>query len=190
MDPQNLDQLEPADLNYEFLPDQHGYTVDVEAADAFKIDSMTSRTAIFTNDFRVNMLEGYPGDGLDWHTHMPNIEQTNFCLEGHLRAYLEREDGDIQILEIGPGELMYLPGGARHALEVIGEGRHRHLNIFTPDAVGRTEQLRKDIDPPYATKENWPVALWVDRQRNEVVRKNGDAVGEGRVVSREEAGLE
>lgn len=184
------DELEPADLNYEFLPDQVGYTVDLDAAQDFEIDSMTSRTGVFTNDFRVNMLEGYPGDGLEWHTHMPNIEQTNICLEGELRAYLEREDGDIQILEIGPGELMYLPGGARHALEVIGEARHRHLNVFTPDAVGRTEQLRTDIDPPYATKEEWPVALWVDRQRNEVVRKDEGAVDEGDVLPRDEVDLE
>lgn len=187
---QDPDKLEPAELNYAFLPDQQGYTVDLDAAEDFEIDSMTSRTGVFTNDFRVNMLEGYPGDGLEWHTHMPNIEQTNVCLEGELRAYLEREDGDIQILEIGPGELMYLPGGARHALEVIGEGRHRHLNIFTPDAVGRTEQLRTDIDPPYETKENWPVALWVDRQRNEVVRKDEGAVDEGTVVDREDADID
>jgi len=116
-----------------------------------------------------------PGATIDWHTHTPGFDEVTLALAGRARYTLEREDGSHQVLDAGPRESVYLPGGARHKIDAIGDERHEALVAMPSDPVSRVEMLAGDA--PYRIEE-WPVVLWVDRKRDEVVRKDETAVSE------------
>ncbi len=97
------------------------------------------------------------------------------CLSGRAKYTLEQEDGSHQELEIGQREFVYIPGGARHKIEAVGETPHEGLVTMPADPVARLEML--EGVSPYRI-EDWPTALWVDRKRDEVVAKDAAAVSE------------
>lgn len=68
-----------------------------------------------------------------------------------------------------------LPGGARHKVDAVGDGRHEGMVAMSSDPVARVEMLEGAA--PYRI-EDWPVALWVDRKRDEVVEKDEAAVSQ------------
>jgi len=72
-----------------------------------------------------------------------------------------------------PRDPVYIPGGARHKIDAVGDERHEGLVAMPADPVARVEML--EGASPYRM-EDWPVALWVDRKRDEVVEKDDDAV--------------
>ncbi|MCG1004930.1 MULTISPECIES: cupin domain-containing protein [Halobacterium] len=119
-----------------------------------------------------------PTGGIDWHTHTPGLDEVNLCLSGHAKYTLERADGSYQTLEIGPMEFVYLPGGARHKIEVVGDEVHRSVSAAKFDTAARLEAVENDGEPD-ETEDSGSAsgdALWVDRKRDEVVEKDDDLV--------------
>lgn len=74
-----------------------------------------------------------------------------------------------------PREFVYLPGGARHRIETVGDERHGGLVAMPSDPIACTEM--PEGASPYRI-EDWPVSPWVDRERDEVVAKDSEAVSE------------
>jgi hypothetical protein len=69
---------------------------------------------------------------------------------------------------------VYVPAGARHKIEAIGEQPHRSLSAATFDTVARLEALeeRSETEETAADGAEWQDALFVDRKRDEVVAKD------------------
>jgi quercetin dioxygenase-like cupin family protein len=128
-----------------------------------------------TNEFKLLYFEMDPGGGIDWHTHTPAFDEVSLCLCGRARYTLEKEDGSHQALTLDPREFVYLPGGARHKIETVGDTQHEGLVAMPSDPVARLEMV--EGASPYRI-EDWPVSLWVDRTRDEVVMRDADAVTE------------
>lgn len=167
--------LTPAELDHSHLPDQTMYRIRTPGADGATPGSVRMPQTIRTSDFRVLYFELEPSEDIDWHTHVPGLDEVNLCLTGRARYTLEREDGSHQTLEIAPMEFVYVPGGARHRIEAIGEQTHRSVSMATFDAVARLEAL-EDAGEEGTDDSEWRDALFVDRKRDEVVAKNDDVV--------------
>ena len=167
--------MTPENLNFGVLPDQTMYKMTMDETDHWDLEKGgVSHPLIFTNEWHSFLFEADPGEGIDWHTHMPHIEQIILGLEGKVRYRQERGDGEYHDMIIGPGEVGFLPGGARHEVEVIGDEHHKEFVVYKADDPGRLELLEVD-KAPYDI-EDWPIALWVDRLRDEVVVKDDDVV--------------
>lgn len=175
--------LTPTDLDYTHLPEQTMYKVRTEnARDADSAGVRRTPLVVRTNEFRLLYFEMEPGEAIDWHTHAPGLDEVNLCLDGRARYTLEREDGSHQTLEVGPMEFVYLPGGARHRIDAVGEAVHRSLSAARFDTVARLEDLEAGEDAENAgaaddadtgsADTGWTDALFVDRKRDEVVAKD------------------
>lgn len=167
--------LTPPEIDHTHLPDQTMYRIELDEATPFEqgADGIWTYPVCITNEFKFLYFEMEPGATIDWHTHTPSFDEVCMSLRGRARYTLEREDGSHQVLEIEPRELVYLPGGARHKIEAVGETRHEGLVAMPSDPVARMEMVEGGA--PYEF-EDWPVALWVDRMRDEVVTRDDDAV--------------
>jgi quercetin dioxygenase-like cupin family protein len=167
--------LTPPDIDHTHLPDQTMYRVTLEEASHFEQgqDEVTTYPLFITNEFKFLYFEIEPDGAIDWHTHTPGFDEVCMCLNGRAEFVLEQEDGDLQTLEIGPREFVYLPGGARHRIEGVGGNRYEGLVVMPSDPVARMEMV--EGASPYRI-EDWPVALWIDRKRDEVVSKDAAAV--------------
>ena len=169
--------LTPEEIDHTHLPDQKMYKVELDEASQFEQSrgEVATYPLFITNEFELLYFEIEPEGAVDWHTHTPGFDEVCMCLDGRAEYTLEREDGSHQVIEVGPREFVYLPGGARHKIEAVGDRRHEGLVSMPADSVPRMEML--EGASPYRM-EDWPVALWIDRMRDEVVEKDEDAVSE------------
>lgn len=168
--------LTPEELDHTHLPDQTMYKIQTEAKQREGVRAYP--LTIRTNEFRLLYFELEPTGGIDWHTHTPGFDEVNLCLSGRAKYTLEREDGSYQTLVIEPMEFVYLPGGARHKIEVVGDEVHRSVSAAKFDTAARLEVLEDDGEADGGGDEaSGPEdALWVDRKRDEVVEKDEDLV--------------
>lgn len=169
--------LFPEVQNFSEYPEQKAYKIDIESSPAFDLDSVQSHPLVWTNEMHVFMFEGEPGSGIDWHTHMPDQDQINIVIQGQAKYTLEQEDGEMQELELDAGQVVYLPGGARHKVEHIGDERVKQISIYKAVSVPRSEMMDGEEYDNYDTDE-FPVALWIDRIRDEIVMKDDESVSE------------
>jgi len=165
--------MTPEEIDHTHLPDQTAYKVDIDAADSFSFEHVTTYPVVITNEIKLLYFEMTPPGGIDWHTHSPQLDQINMCLEGKGRIVLEQEDGSEQTLVYEPMELVYLPAGARHKLEAAGDETFKGLSIYQFESLARLEMLEGFGAYHF---DDWPVALWIDRKRDEVVKIDDDAV--------------
>lgn len=165
--------LTPKEIDHTHLPDQTMYKISIEDAGSFGFEHVTTYPVVITNEFKLLYFEMEPPGGIDWHTHAPGLDQVNLCLEGDVRYTLEQEDGSEQVLELEPMELVYLPAGARHKIEAFGDQLHRGMTMYQSEPVARLEMLEGFGGYHF---EDWPVSLWVDRMRDEVVKLDENAV--------------
>jgi mannose-6-phosphate isomerase-like protein (cupin superfamily) len=180
-DPANKDdaELTPEELAHTHLPEQTMYkiqTADAAGADADDVGHPPQ--TIRTNEFRCLYFELGPDEQIGWHTHVPDLDEVNLCLEGRARYTLEREDGSHQTLEIGPMEFVYVPGGARNKIEVVGDQPHKSLSVAQFGSVARLEALEGPSEEAGDETAEWPDSLFVDRKRDEVVAKNDELVSD------------
>jgi quercetin dioxygenase-like cupin family protein len=168
--------LTPDELDHTHLPDQTMYKIQTEAEQREGVRAYP--LTIRTNEFRLLYFELEPSDGIDWHTHTPGLDEVNLCLSGRARYTLEREDGSYQEMVIEPMEFVYLPGGARHKIEVVGDEVHRSVSAARFATAARLENLEDHggTDEHEERASGPEDALWVDRKRDEVVRKDDDLV--------------
>ena len=176
-EPEDRQSLTPETLDYTHLPEQTMYKIRTEDAASFDQGGEDVQTypLCITNEFKLLYFEMEPGATIGWHTHVPSFDEVCLCLDGRARYTLQREDDSHQVIEIDPMEFVYVPGGARHKIESVGDQRHEGLVAMPSNPVARVEMLEGEA--PYRI-EDWPVALWVDRQRDEVVTKDEAAGSE------------
>jgi quercetin dioxygenase-like cupin family protein len=169
-------EVTPPEIDHTHLPDQTMYKIDLDEAGHFaQSDDIRTWPVCITNEFKLLYFEMEPGGTINWHTHTPAFDEVCLCLGGRARYTLEQEDGSHQTLTLDPREFVYLPGGARHKIEAVGNSQHEGLVAMPSDPVARLEMV--EGASPYRI-EDWPVSLWVDRKRDEVVMKDADAVTE------------
>lgn len=171
--------LTPEELDHSQLPEQTMYKIQIESEQ--REDVRAYPLTIRTNEFRLLYFELDPAGGIDWHTHTPGFDEVNLCLSGRAKYTLEREDGSYQTLVVEPMEFVYLPGGARHKIEVVGDEVHRSLSAAKFDTAARLEVLEGDEgDDDTDDEASTPsAALWVDRKRDELVEKDDELVTQG-----------
>lgn len=165
--------------NYGVLPEQQPFKVRVEdsplIAEAASVGddetAMEIRSTILTNDIITTWTEGDPGAIIPWHSHSPEMYQILVNIEGRCVWEYRDNDGEVQSIEGGPGELIYLPAGAENRVEVVGDDRHMHLGILKRPRVPRIEHLIGDTSHLYDPKE-FPAALVIDDMNDRVVRRN------------------
>lgn len=83
------------------------------------------RCGIAGHDAMLVMNELQPGMQAVPHSHPE--DQIALVLEGRVRF-----DVEGQLFEVGPGEVLLIPGGAQHFGEAIGDGVARNIDVFAP----------------------------------------------------------
>lgn len=104
---------------------------------ASKLDFPMSQTMIAA----VTVL--YPRGIREPHWH-PNADEWDYVLSGRARITMFGGAGKSAVVEVGPGDLGYLPRNAAHAVETIGDEPFRLLSIFNSDsfqAIGASGML-------------------------------------------------
>jgi len=130
-----------ADKDYSVLPKQQAFKV--HAPDAPDLvegagDNLkTVHSVMLTNDMYVTWTTGQPGDVFPLHTHMPEMYQILTTIKGRCVWYYKDNDGNEQSIEAGPGDVVYLPGGAENRVEVIGDEEHIHIGSYPRVRVAR-----------------------------------------------------
>jgi quercetin dioxygenase-like cupin family protein len=167
-------RVTPEEIDHTHLPDQRMYKVELDEASSFtqREDAVETYPLFITNDFKLIYFEIAVGECIPWHTHTPHFDEVCMGLTGQAEFTLEQEDGSHQLIQIGPRECVYLPGGAHHKIEATGEQKFESLVAMPSEPVARLEMI--EGESPYSM-EDWPVALWIDRKRNEIVSKDDDA---------------
>jgi quercetin dioxygenase-like cupin family protein len=172
----------PNDKNYAVLPQQQPLKINIEdsplLAEAADVDedevAMDIRPTILTNDIITTWTEGDPGAVIPWHSHSPEMYQVLVNIKGRCRWEYRDNDGEVQSVEGGPGDVIYLPAGAENRVEVVGDERHIHIGILKRPRVPRIEHLTGELGGLYDPTE-FPAALVIDDMNDRVVRK-GDGV--------------
>ncbi len=119
------------------LPTQQLHKIDLDEAPNNELASDPEQYQIkfpaITSDFEVCYVEAEPGDELvahDWHTHLPGFYQIIVNLEGKMVQHYEDADGNQKEVEVGPGEVLYNPGGLKNAVQVVGDETNVHLAMM------------------------------------------------------------
>lgn len=165
------------DVNKATMPDPTAYKIDTDKAESFSVGDFEMHPLVFTPEIHSYLNIGEPGAVNSWHTHMPTYDQIAITIAGKGRFRIEQEDGSEQVVDTEPGDVVYLPGGIYHQIETRGDEEFQYYAINQSMRHGRLEMLFEDWDG-YDDFEDWPVALWVDRERDEIYRKNDDAIAE------------
>lgn len=165
------------DVNKDMMPDPTGYKIDVDEVESFTVGDFEMHPLVFNNEIHSYLNVGEPGAVNPWHTHVPTYDQIAICRAGEGRFTIEQRDGSHQVIETEPGDVVYLPGGIHHQIESIGDEPFEYYAINQSMRHGRLEMLFEDWDG-YADFEEWPVALWIDRERDEIIQKNEPALSE------------
>jgi len=170
-----------ADIDYSALPTQQAYKVsalDVSPIGQVSQESNQSiqeiRPVMSTNDLNFTWTTGSPGDVIPWHTHVPSIHQILITTEGECRWYYKDSDGTERTIDAGPGDVVYLPGGAANKVEVIGDEPHTHLGVYPKTPIPRVEQqigIGGNVYDPKSVN----YGLWFDNVRDEVVTMDESA---------------
>lgn len=87
---------------------------------------------------------------------MPTDDQIAICIQGG-RFAIEQDES------------------IHHQIETVDDEPFKYYAINQSMRHGRLEMLFDDWDG-YDDFEDWPVALWVDRGRDEIIQKNDDAL--------------
>jgi len=174
-----MDRL--ADIDYSALPKQRAY--NVSALDVSPIEQISQkseqsiqdiRPIMATNDVNLTWTTGEPGDVIPWHTHVPSVYQMLVTTEGRCVWYYKDNNGDEQSIEAGPGDVVYLPGGAANKVEVVGDEHHTHIGVYPKTPLPRVEQ-QLGIGGAVYDPKSIKYGLWYDNVRDEVVTKDESA---------------
>jgi quercetin dioxygenase-like cupin family protein len=168
--------------NYGLLPQQRPLKVSLdespvldEAADTAEDEiPMEIRPTILTNDVITTWTQGEPGAIVPWHSHSPEMYQVLVNIEGRCVWEYKDNNGEVQSIEGGPGEIIYLPAGAENRVQVVGDEKHTHIGILKRPRVPRIEHLIGDTAGLYDPTE-FPAALVMDDMNDRIVR-TGDGV--------------
>lgn len=168
--------------NYWALPKQRPFKISAErsplvaeAGEEEDAPPMEIHSTVLTNDLITTWTTGEPGATIPWHSHSPEMYQILFNISGRCVWHYKDNDGEVQSVEGGPGEIVYLPAGAENKVEVVGDEHHLHIGVLKRPRVPRLEHLVGDTAGIYDPRE-FPAALVYDDMNDEVVRMDEDAV--------------
>jgi len=65
---------------------------------------------------------------LQYHNHK---DESIFVLEGEMILHLENSDGELELINLGPGEFRRVPVGRRHRFEAVTDTRL--IEVSTPE---------------------------------------------------------
>lgn len=178
-------------INYQNLPPQKGYKIDVRELEAFTVHPEDGRDpdepkppkflsrAFGSNEFHITYIEAEPGEMLPWHTHTPIMQQIYMPLKGRVRISYKDNDGEEHHVEGGPYELIYLPPGAHNQIEAVGD-EDLHMQVIERETlITRVEHLIDDdtgVDDVYDPKEDPKYGLEIDTLRGRVLEIQDQAV--------------
>lgn len=178
------------DINYQNLPPQEGYKIDVRKLEGFTVHPGNPPDegptpprflgrAFGSNDFHITYIEMEPGEMLPWHTHTPIMQQIYMPLKGRVKVSYVDNDGDEHDVEGGPYELIYLPPGAHNQIECVGD-EDLHMQVVERETlITRVEHLindNTDADDVYDPKNDPKYGLEIDTLRGRVLEMQEGAV--------------
>lgn len=177
---EGADEDDTVTLNKSRLPEQQPYKIrldDLTPMPTRPEENDSIQVPLILPRFQLHLYEAEPGAEKVWHTHYPSMFQVIVGLEGEIMYEYIDDDGEKQTLTVGPGEVVYLPGGFKHRTEVISEEHHRHLYVFPYVPSGRMEQLmgERDVKDGYQSMEDI-AGLWLDDVSDTVIAMDDDAV--------------
>lgn len=92
------------------------YDPDTMPAKAFAANMTTSAGALIKGDkLQVAVVHKARASGSQKHRH-PDVEQFNYVIKGHLRAWVEGEEKVV-----GPGGIIHIPANALHSIVATPE---------------------------------------------------------------------
>lgn len=111
-------------------PNARRYPRVITPDEIHAMPTLTFNTGIVTNIFLSRerddaryFRQGYcyaEPDHAPYNWNQINFDETHYCLEGHIKLRVVDADGREMVLEAGPGEHIYLPGGYKYTLENTG----------------------------------------------------------------------
>ncbi|MGI8643365.1 MAG: cupin domain-containing protein [Thermomicrobiales bacterium] len=109
------------------------------------IEAMPGVTRQVIQGERQTLVRYVYAPGVVFPVHQHPEEQMTIVLHGRLAFTIESEDDEPdRHVALGPGEVLRIPGGARHGAEVIGMEEVESLNMLSP---------RRASDPVIAPRE-------------------------------------
>jgi len=167
-----------AQKDYSVLPSQRAFKIHAPDAPSLAEGETESgvdlRSVMFTNDLMTVYTEASPGEEIPWHSHMPDMYQILINIEGHRIWHYKDNDGEQRSVEAGPGDVVFLPGGAENRVEIVGDGPHKLVATFPRLRVPRVEHLTGEAPGVYDPKE-MPVGAWYDTMRDEFVTTDDES---------------
>lgn len=91
----------------------------------------------------IQMLKLKPGAVREPHSH-PNAEQLDFCVSGQARVGIIGPEGEKQLLDLGQGDISFVPRGHIHWIENVGSSELHFLVILSheiPETIELSETL-------------------------------------------------
>lgn len=174
-----------ADKSYSVLPKQQAF--GVHAPDAPTLfegvgDNLTDvHSVMMTNDIYMTWTTGQPGDIIPWHSHMPEMYQILTTIKGECIWHYKDNSGDERSIKAGPGDIIYLPGGAENKVEVVGDEEHIHIGSYPRTRVPRVEQLTGIVPDSVEIFDDPGVGVGVDYDnvRDKLIKTDSDAFYKG-----------
>lgn len=171
-----------ASLNRSRLPEQQPYKIrldDLEPMPTRSEEDDHIVVPVIVPRFQMHIYEADTGAEKMWHTHAPSFFQVIVGLEGEIMYEYIDEDDEKTSLTVGPGEVVYLPGGFKHRTEVVSEDRHKHLYVCPYLPSGRMEQLlSENVEEDGYRSIKHLVGLWFDDVSDRVVKMDEGSVEE------------
>lgn len=94
--------------------------VDYEALELTKLDTGISYRPVTVDNLGVSLMVLPTDAHVEYHQH--DDAQTTYVLEGRLRFFVKAAEGE-RVFEVGPGNVVGIPGGVVHRLEVLAPAR-------------------------------------------------------------------
>jgi len=177
------------DINYQNLPPQEGFKVDVREMDAFSPHPESEEDeseegpnppsylgrAFGSNEFHITYIEMEPDELLPWHTHTPIQHQIYMPLEGTVRVKYVDNDGEEHSVDAEPFQLVYLPAGAHNQIENAGDDTLKLQVIERETLIPRVEHIVGESEDLYDPKNDPKYALEIDTLRGEVLQRQEQA---------------
>lgn len=171
-----------AEKDYGVLPKQQAFKVHAPDApdlvEGVGDNLKTVHSVMLTNDIYVTWTTGQPGDVFPVHSHMPEMYQILTTIKGRCVWYYKDNEGNEQSIEAGPGDVVYLPGGAENRVEVIGDEEHIHIGSYPRVRVPRVEQLTGVVPDEVENPKDFRVGVDFDNVRDEYHEIHDDSFTE------------
>jgi quercetin dioxygenase-like cupin family protein len=169
--------------DYSVLPKQQAFKVHAPDAptlvEGVGTDLQTVHSVMLTNDMHVTWTTGEPGDSFPLHSHMPEMYQILTTIKGECIWYYKDNDDEEQSIKAGPGDVVYLPGGAENRVEVVGDEEHIHIGSYPRVRVPRVEQLTGIVPSQLEDPKDFAVGVDFDNVRDEYHERDESCFEEG-----------